>query len=40
MVPGALHAVALRRPNGGLFALPGAGRYGALIGAELERFCA
>ena len=40
MVPGALHAVALRRRSGGLIALPGAGRYGALVGAELERFCA
>jgi alpha-beta hydrolase superfamily lysophospholipase len=40
VVPGGLHAVALRRGNGGLVALPGAGRYGELVGAELERFCA
>jgi pimeloyl-ACP methyl ester carboxylesterase len=40
VVPRALHAVALRRRNGGLLALPGAGRYGELVGAELERFCA
>jgi pimeloyl-ACP methyl ester carboxylesterase len=40
VVPGALHAVALRRPSGGLLALPGARRYGELVGAELERFCA
>lgn len=40
VVPGALHAVALRRPSGRLLPLPGAGRYGELVGAELERFCA
>ena len=40
MVPGALHAVALRRRGGGLLALPGARRYASLVGAELERFCA
>ena len=40
VVPGALHAVALRRRGGSLLALPGAGRYGELVGAELERFCA
>ena len=40
MVPGAFHAVALRRRSGGLFALPGARRYAGLVGAELERFCA
>ena len=40
MVPGAFHAIALRRRSGGLFALPGAGRYGELVAGELERFCA
>jgi dienelactone hydrolase len=40
VVPGALHAVALRRRNGGLLALPGARRYGEVVAAELERFCA
>lgn len=40
VVPGAFHAVALRRRAGGLLALPGAARYAELVGAELERFCA
>jgi len=40
LVPGAFHAVALRRPGGGLVPLPGARRYGELVGEELERFCA
>ncbi|MGH3070717.1 MAG: hypothetical protein ACRDNB_00415 [Gaiellaceae bacterium] len=40
VVPGAFHAVALRRRGGGLLALPGAPRYAELVGAELERFCA
>ncbi len=35
-----LHAVALRRPDGGLFPLPGAGRYAELVGDELGRFAA
>jgi dienelactone hydrolase len=39
VVPGAFHAVALRRRNGGLLTLPGAGRFGALVGDELGRFC-
>ena len=34
------HAVALRRRDGGLLALPGAGRYADAVGDELERFCA
>jgi dienelactone hydrolase len=40
VVPGAFHAVALRRRSGGLLTLPGAERVGALVGEELERFCA
>ena len=41
VVPGAFHALALRRRrNGGLLTLPGARRYARLVGAELERFCA
>ena len=40
VVPGAFHAVALRRRGGGLLALPGSGRYASLVGAELDRFCA
>lgn len=40
IVKGGFHAVALRRRNGGLFALPRADRYRDLVGAELERFCA
>jgi pimeloyl-ACP methyl ester carboxylesterase len=34
------HAVALRRRDGGMLALPGAGSYAAFVGDELERFCA
>lgn len=40
VVPGGFHAVALRRRGGGLVPLPGARRYGELVGKELERFCA
>jgi dienelactone hydrolase len=40
VVSGGLHAVALRRPGGGLLALPRAQRYAAFVEAELERFCA
>ena len=40
VVPGAFHAVALRRRGGGLLALPGARRYAQVVGAELDRFCA
>lgn len=40
VVPGGFHAVALRRRGGGLVPLPGARRYGELVGRELERFCA
>jgi dienelactone hydrolase len=39
VVPGGLHAVALRRGNGGLLTLPGARRYRDFVAAELERFC-
>jgi dienelactone hydrolase len=39
VVPGAFHAVALRRRDGRLLTLPGAQRFGALAGEELERFC-
>lgn len=34
------HAVALRRRDGGMLALPGAGRYASFVGGHLERFCA
>ena len=40
VVPLAFHAVALRRRDGGLLALPGAGGYADFVGGELERFCA
>ena len=40
VVPFAFHAVALRRRDGGLLALPGSGRYAEFVGGELERFCA
>ena len=40
VIPGGLHAVALRRRGGGLLALPGARRYRDLVAGELERFCA
>jgi pimeloyl-ACP methyl ester carboxylesterase len=39
VVRGGLHAVALRARSGKLVPLPGAGRYGQLVGEELERFC-
>ena len=39
VVPG-LHALAFRRRDGGMLALPGAGRYAEFVGGELERFCA
>jgi pimeloyl-ACP methyl ester carboxylesterase len=40
VVPGAFHALALRRPSGRLLRLPGAKRFGEFVGEELERFCA
>ena len=39
VVPYGFHAVALRRRDSGLLALPGAGRYADAVGDELERFC-
>ena len=39
VVPGAFHAVALRRRGGGLFTLPGADRYCEFVAEELERRC-
>jgi dienelactone hydrolase len=40
VVPFAFHAVALRRRDGRLAALPGSGAYAAFVGGQLERFCA
>ncbi len=40
VVPRAFHAVALRRRDGGMLALPGARGYADFVGGELERFCA
>jgi dienelactone hydrolase len=40
VVPFGFHAVALRRRDGGMAALPGAGSYAEFVGDELERFCA
>ena len=40
VVPFGFHAVALRRRDGGLLALPGAARYADFVGDQLERFCA
>jgi pimeloyl-ACP methyl ester carboxylesterase len=40
IVPRGFHALALRRGNGGMLALPGAGRYAEIVGDQLERFCA
>jgi pimeloyl-ACP methyl ester carboxylesterase len=39
VVPRSFHAVALRRRDGRLLTMPGAARFGALVGDELERFC-
>jgi dienelactone hydrolase len=39
VVPRAFHAIALRRRGGGLLTVPGAARFGALVGDELEAFC-
>jgi dienelactone hydrolase len=39
VVPRAFHAIALRRPDGALLTMPGAARFGALVGDELEGFC-
>ena len=40
VVPFGFHAVALRRRDGGMVALPGAGGYADFVGDRLERFCA
>jgi dienelactone hydrolase len=40
VVPFGFHAVALRRRDGGMLALPGAERYAEFVGDQLERFCA
>ena len=40
MVPFGFHAIALRRRDGGMLALPGAERYADFVGDHLERFCA
>lgn len=39
IVPLGFHAVALRRRDGGMLALPGAGSYASFVGDQLERFC-
>jgi len=40
VIPLAFHAVALRRRDGGMLALPGAARYGDFVAGEVDRFCA
>jgi acetyl esterase/lipase len=40
VIPGALHAIALRAPSGALVPMPRARRWAELVGGELERFCA
>ena len=40
VIPGAVHAIALRSPRGALVPMPRARRWAQLVGAELERFCA
>jgi pimeloyl-ACP methyl ester carboxylesterase len=40
VIPFAFHAIALRRRDGGMLALPGARGYAEFVGGELERFCA
>ena len=40
IVPLGFHAVALRRRDGGMLALPGARSYAGFVGDQLERFCA
>jgi dienelactone hydrolase len=40
VIPGAVHALALRAPGGRPLPMPRAGRWVALVAAELERFCA
>ena len=38
LIPGALHGIAVRKPWGGLLALPRAGRWAELVEEELRRF--
>ncbi|HXG75016.1 MAG TPA: hypothetical protein VNJ53_00450, partial [Gaiellaceae bacterium] len=38
LIPGAVHAIALRAPGGGLVPLPRAGMWRALVEEELRRF--
>ena len=38
VIPGALHGIAVRTPWGRTVALPRAGRWAALVSAELDRF--
>jgi dienelactone hydrolase len=40
VIPGAVHAIALRSPGGRLVAMPRARRWAELVAGELERFCA
>jgi dienelactone hydrolase len=40
VIPGAVHAIALRSPGGALVAMPRARRWAELVADELERFCA
>ena len=40
VIPGAVHAIALRSPRGVLVPMPRARRWAQLVGTELERFCA
>jgi len=39
VVPRGFHALALRRRNGDMLALPGAGHYAEIVGDQLERSC-
>jgi hypothetical protein len=38
MIPGAVHGIAVRGPNGRVVPLPRARRWAELAGAELARF--
>ena len=40
VIDGAIHPIALRAPWGAAVPMPRAGRWAALVGLELERFCA
>ena len=39
VIEGAIHPIALRAPWGGTVPMPKAGRWAALVGEELKRFC-